>query len=252
MNINMVTRAQPVSRSMRMDDKIPDPALYWRGFPSGVSYFSAKEFRNLAPGYTQYLTFDLKDGRFQLHTTDINGTMRTDIFFDVQTGIIRLQVTGRGNPITDILLRPPLNQKEAEEYIKLLTELKKVAQDMINSGKSELQNTADYLEFVIRSVREKFPTSVNSGQIALNIKLGTNYPNPVSTSANIPFETLEKAFVRIKITDIMGRTVAVVFEGDKPAGQHSVSFNRGDISAGTYYVVMETEGIRISKPIQIR
>jgi hypothetical protein len=59
----------------------------------------------------------------------------------------------------------------------------------------------------------------------------TNIPNPFGGSTQIVFDMARKAKVTITAYDVRGRTVAEVFEGVLPQGQHSVSWN-GKGSAG--------------------
>ena len=46
--------------------------------------------------------------------------------------------------------------------------------------------------------------------------------------------------MRITLTDMLGRRVAVLERGGvKPAGHHTVPFDAGDLTSGTYLVRME-------------
>ena len=80
------------------------------------------------------------------------------------------------------------------------------------------------------------------------------FPNPVHHSANIQFLIDNPGFADIKIFDLMGNEILTLFEGHKPAGQHTISWNCKDktgalIPDGLYFIRLETaeniEGLKI-------
>jgi len=71
-------------------------------------------------------------------------------------------------------------------------------------------------------------------------RLAQNYPNPFNPETRITYELPEATHVRLAIYDILGHEVAVLVDGDKPAGYHSAvwdSRNRQGhyVSAGMYF-----------------
>lgn len=67
-----------------------------------------------------------------------------------------------------------------------------------------------------------------------------NYPNPFNPSTTIEF-TLETAgHVSLTIYDITGAQAATLIDDQLAAGLHSLHFNPGSMSAGTYLYVLET------------
>lgn len=68
-----------------------------------------------------------------------------------------------------------------------------------------------------------------------------NYPNPFNASTTIKFELPRGAEVDLSIYNLLGQRVAVVFEGAKPAGYHSITWNSGDMPSGVYFARLESE-----------
>jgi CubicO group peptidase (beta-lactamase class C family) len=68
----------------------------------------------------------------------------------------------------------------------------------------------------------------------------SNYPNPVSSAANISFILPQTENVSLKIVDVNGRLVSIlanqVFEG----GENKIEWHAADINAGIYFLRFET------------
>ena len=83
--------------------------------------------------------------------------------------------------------------------------------------------------------------------------LDQNYPNPFNHSTEISYELGHSQEVSIEITDMTGRKVLMIEEGNKPAGQHTYTLNAQDFEAGVYFYTLtagqftETKRMIISK-----
>jgi len=72
-----------------------------------------------------------------------------------------------------------------------------------------------------------------------------NYPNPFNPitvvsyhipviSNHLPAGQAGSSVVSVKVYDLLGREVAVLVDGVKPAGWHSVTWNAADVPSGVY------------------
>lgn len=61
-----------------------------------------------------------------------------------------------------------------------------------------------------------------------------NYPNPFNPSTNISFSIPEASDVSLKIYNLLGQEVASLVDGKVAAGNHSFTFNAGNLSSGLY------------------
>jgi hypothetical protein len=73
----------------------------------------------------------------------------------------------------------------------------------------------------------------------ITFSLHQNYPNPFNPSTTIKFDLPDRAFVSLKVYDLLGRVIATLLEEDKPAGNYSVPFNASPYSSGTYMAVLK-------------
>ncbi len=81
------------------------------------------------------------------------------------------------------------------------------------------------------------------------IQLLANYPNPFSSDTRIRFSLASRQSVRISVFDAIGREVAVLMEGDVGGGDHAIPYAAESLPAGLYFVVLESGGIRVTRPI---
>jgi len=81
------------------------------------------------------------------------------------------------------------------------------------------------------------------------------FPNPASEQVTIRFEQHAATRVSIAITDIAGRTVALLFEGDAAAGGTRFTWDpreQGAARAGLYLCRITTEHGLLTAPIMIQ
>ncbi len=72
--------------------------------------------------------------------------------------------------------------------------------------------------------------------------LGQSYPNPFAASTTIRYALGRAAAVRLTVFDAAGREVAVVEEGSRSAGDHTVTFEASGLPSGTYLYRLEADG----------
>lgn len=68
-----------------------------------------------------------------------------------------------------------------------------------------------------------------------DISLSQNYPNPFNARTTINFATPTKGQARLEAFDILGRRVAVLFDGIVEPGTHSVNWDCSQIPSGVYF-----------------
>jgi eukaryotic-like serine/threonine-protein kinase len=89
-----------------------------------------------------------------------------------------------------------------------------------------------------------------------------NYPNPFNPSTMINYQLPSNGNVSLKVYDLLGREVAELVEGYKPAGDYNIKFdlerpdnfrNRKSLSSGIYFCTLRTENvIRTRKMIALK
>jgi hypothetical protein len=93
------------------------------------------------------------------------------------------------------------------------------------------------------------PTSVDEGLTMLPVKydLLQNFPNPFNPETKIVFDLPEESHVKITISDMLGREVAILLNEIKTAGRHYLQFKDENISSGVYIYRLEAGNKIFSK-----
>ena len=73
-----------------------------------------------------------------------------------------------------------------------------------------------------------------SSNLPSGFKLMQNYPNPFNPTTVINYSISRSSFVTLEVYDILGRKVATLINGEKPAGNYHVEFNGSNLATGVY------------------
>ncbi len=76
----------------------------------------------------------------------------------------------------------------------------------------------------------------DNNSLPLGNELFQNYPNPFNPSTTIEFSLKTDDILELKIFDISGRMVQILFSGHKKAGKHKFLFTAETISSGIYFI----------------
>ncbi len=75
----------------------------------------------------------------------------------------------------------------------------------------------------------------NEGKRLLTPNLRQNYPNPFNPSTVISYEIPLDAKVSIRVSDMLGKEVALLVSTFQKAGSYTVNFNANGLSSGVYF-----------------
>jgi len=83
------------------------------------------------------------------------------------------------------------------------------------------------------------PTAVGqTSPVPLEIELNQNYPNPFNPSTSIRFNLTSKAFVILKVFNLLGQEVTTLVKEELNAGSYEVKWNPEDAPSGVYLYLM--------------
>jgi len=75
-----------------------------------------------------------------------------------------------------------------------------------------------------------------------SVRIAGTFPNPAAGQARVAFELATAGDVSLRLFDTMGREVAVVTEGARTAGAHSVTADLGGLASGVYVLRLDAAG----------
>ncbi len=98
-------------------------------------------------------------------------------------------------------------------------------------------------EDVFRYIPSKgFVAGVLDASLPVSPVLYPNYPNPFNPSTEISFQLSLTSHVSLTVFDLLGREVAVLIDGERTAGSHTVSWNAAGAASGMYVCKLEATG----------
>lgn len=119
-----------------------------------------------------------------------------------------------------------------------VTNLKEIARRTRQIFFQKIVNDIEVVHTPITALPEKF-------------HLYQNYPNPFNPSTKIKFDVPETdngmQNINIKVFDISGRTIAQLVNESFQPGTYELQWNADNISAGIYFVRLETRGFRSTR-----
>ncbi len=75
------------------------------------------------------------------------------------------------------------------------------------------------------------------------------YPNPFNPSTTVRFTLPQAADVRIRVFDLLGRPVADLAVGPRPAGTFTAKWQADDVPSGTYVIIFEAGRQRLARKV---
>ncbi len=78
------------------------------------------------------------------------------------------------------------------------------------------------------------------------------YPNPSHGITCIPVSIAKNTKGSIKLYDILGNIVEVIYEGEMNAGDKNYFINSTNIAAGAYFIAVETPEVKLTQKLMVR
>ena len=101
---------------------------------------------------------------------------------------------------------------------------------------------------MVGNVTVEEPNSVPEYPVtATSPELSQNYPNPFNSSTSIEFALPSAADVKLTVLNVLGQTVADVYQGNLNAGVHRMTFDASSLTNGLYYYRLQTAEATITR-----
>ena len=118
-----------------------------------------------------------------------------------------------------------------------------------NSASDTLKNAADSLGAAIEGL-EKIQTAIDeNNKMPISFSLSQNYPNPFNPTTLIRYTIPLESYISLKVYNVFGKEVAVLFEGFQKAGYHIATFNAAGLASGIYFYRFSTQNFTATKKL---
>jgi len=78
------------------------------------------------------------------------------------------------------------------------------------------------------------------------------YPNPIVESFNLEFEVKQSTLGRIILTDVHGKTMAILFEGNFESGKQVFHLDRNNLKTGIYFIRIKTNNTYLVRKVIVQ
>lgn len=105
------------------------------------------------------------------------------------------------------------------------------------------------IQVTVGMVNSVTPGSGN--ELPVRMELSQNYPNPFNPATVISYQLPESGSVSLEVFDMTGRRVAILQEGMRTAGSHTVEFNASQLSSGVYMYRLQSAGNTLTRKMSL-
>jgi len=96
-------------------------------------------------------------------------------------------------------------------------------------------------------VFQKITTDLDDENLPYTFSLEQNFPNPFNPSTQIRYSLMEAGNVKLTISDMLGKEIALLANEYQTPGSYSINFNGENLSSGVYFYTLSVDGYKLSK-----
>ena len=76
-------------------------------------------------------------------------------------------------------------------------------------------------------------------------------PNPTAGHSLVSFAIPRSTHVRLSLTDVQGRVVAVLADGMREPGRYTAALDASDLRTGMYFLRMQARGVNLTRRVTV-
>jgi hypothetical protein len=111
------------------------------------------------------------------------------------------------------------------------------------------QKTAEYAQIQAALDGGASAAVKNVNALPAECTLHQNYPNPFNPATRIEYELPASSRVSLTVYDVLGREIQTLVDERQSAGNHSVTFNAGNLPSGVYFYRVQAGNYSATKKL---
>ncbi len=121
--------------------------------------------------------------------------------------------------------------------------------ELVSAISSYTSTTSDHLPVLSRFGFARPTATLPGPELPTSARLAPPYPNPFSATTHLAYDLDRPGPVHLVVYDMLGRAVATLEEGLRPAGTHRLVFDASPLPPGLYLLRLRTEHTSVSMPL---
>jgi hypothetical protein len=119
--------------------------------------------------------------------------------------------------------------------------------------KAEYLTNRDQIIADLRAKKSEATTAVNNRRVntPTDFTLSKAYPNPFNPVTTLEYSLDRAADVKITVFNTLGNEVQTLVKQKSPAGLYKVQWDASDMSSGLYFVVLETNTVKLTRKVSL-
>ncbi len=145
-------------------------------------------------------------------------------------------IDGEGGGIWPIIY--PVEDEIFQSTEDLMAIMREGGVDSVAMSNHQISSAATGVSVLEEAYEYLLGTAVSSSSVATPIEftLSQNFPNPFNATTKISVNLPLASLLQVSVTDILGRQVAILAEGQFSMGNHPFAFNGDGLSSGIYFI----------------
>ncbi len=88
---------------------------------------------------------------------------------------------------------------------------------------------------------------ISNGEVPEKFSLRQNYPNPFNPTTNIKFSVAKSSYIKLVVSDVLGREVQTLVNEKLQPGTHEATFDGSMLNSGVYFYKLTANGYSETK-----
>lgn len=149
--------------------------------------------------------------------------------------ILTIKYSTLGDKEWAVVFNGPFNGGDGAKVLKLDT-----LNNVYVMGLS--QSAFQMYDYIVIKYNQTVGLKYFGSELPFIYKLRQNYPNPFNPNTKIRFSVAKKSFIKLRIFDVLGRTIEELIQKELIPSEYEISFDGSGYTSGVYFYQLTADG----------